>query len=416
MDRQIEQKKWPAKRILLLGGSAAVVVFLVVLGFSSREASFAIAANKVTYGDVSYADFQDMVSLQGTVEPLKTIQLDATEGGTVEEIFVEDGQMVEAKQPLLRLSNTALRLDYMNRETQIVEQINNLRSTRITLEQNKRQVQEQLVDITYQVKEKRREMDMNAALFGEGAISKNEFLTIEANLEYLEEKKALLTERLATDEKYRRSQLNRIDASIEMMERNLEAIRMNLENLVIKAPIAGQLNSFDHEIGQTRNPGVNMGRIDVLDAYLVSALVDQYYLNRIKEGQESTVTFGGTPFRVQVTKIFPTVVNSQFEVHLAFENGVMPSNIRRGQNVQLRLELSATKKALIVPRGSFSQTGNGKFVFVLDENNQAHRREVKLGSQNPEYIEIVEGLQEGERIITSSYSAFGDAEVIILTE
>lgn len=415
MDKVIEKKKWSIKRLGFIIGGPLLLILLVTWAFNSREASFKVDKAKLTYGKVKYADFQDMVSFQGTVEPVTTIQLDATEGGTVEEIFVDEGSMVEEGQALMRLSNTSLKLDFMNRETQIIEQINNLRSTRITLDQNKRQVQEQLIDLDYQLKEQNRKYTQDSTLYVDSVISTSDYLASEANSIYLKEKKLMLTDRLNTDEAYRKSQLSRIDNSVDMMERNLEAIRKNLENLVLKAPISGQLNSFDHEIGQTKNKGQNLGRIDRLDGYQISAQVDQYYLSRIKVGQEAKASFAGKTHSMQVKKIFPTVVNSQFEVHLAFADSVLPNNIRRGQNVQVRLELSATKKALLVQRGSFSQSNGGKYVFVV-EGEEAHKRTIRFGSQNPDVIEIVEGLTEGEEIITSSYNPFGDAEKIILTQ
>lgn len=415
MDTIIEKKKWTTKRIALFTGIPLFAASLLYLAINSRESSYKIQSNKVSFGTATYSDFQDFIAFQGTVEPLKTIQLDATEGGIIEEILVENGAMVEAGQTLLKLSNTSLRLDFMNRETQIVEQINNLRSTRITLDQNKRQVQEQLVDINYNLAEQQRQFQLDSALFTDSIISSNDFIASKTNLSYLKQKKALLTERFATDEQYRKSQLNRIDASVEMMERNLEAIRKNLENLEVKAIISGQLNSFDHEIGQTKNRGENLGRIDQLDHYIISAQVDQYYLNRIKLGQLAKADFSGTKYNMEVLKIFPTVVNSQFEIHLAFSDSSLPANIRRGQNIQVRLQLNATKKAVLLPRGSFSQSNQGKFVYVV-EGQTAYKRIVKLGSQNPDFIEVIEGISEGEKIITSSYSSFGEAEKIILTQ
>lgn len=414
MDKIIEKKKWPLRRIVVIGLGVVFFIVSVIFAIRSREVSFKINKHKLTYGEAIYGDFQDMISFQGSVEPIRTIQLDAIEGGMVEEIYVENGSMVKKGQPLMKLSNTSLRLDFMNRETQIVEQINNLRSTRITLDQNKRQVQEQLVDLNYNLQEQARQFKIDSNLYADSVISTNTYLASQANYQYLLKRKDLLSERLNTDEAYRKSQLTRIDASVEMMERNLEAIRKNLENLELKAPIDGQINSFDHEIGQTKTRGENLGRIDQLGAFQISALIDQYYLNRMKIGQSAKASFSGQSFAMEVSKIFPTIINSQFETHLTFRDSLLPPNIRRGQNIQLRLELSATKKTLMLPRGAFSQSNNGKYVYVLD-GERAHRREVKLGSQNPEYIEVIEGLVEGEKIITSNYQSFGEAETILLT-
>lgn len=415
MDRVLEKKDNRLKRGIIIICSIIILFFLTYIAVNSRENTFKIEKSKLSFTTVIYDDFQDMVTFQGGVEPIKTMQLDATEGGIVEEIFVEDGQMVKVGQALLRLSNTSLKLDFMNRETQIVEQINNLRSTRISLDQNKRQVQEQLLDLTYNLKEQKRQFGIDSSLFNDSVISVSAYLASQSNYNYLLEKKALMAERLDTDEAYRKSQLNRIDASVEMMERNLIAIRKNLENLIVKASIPGQLNSFDHEIGQTKARGENLGRIDVLDSYQISALVDQYYLNRLKIGQSAKANFGSKKYLMTVKKIFPTIVNSQFEVHLEFVDSVLPNNIRRGQNVQVRLELSATKKAKLVSRGGFSQSNQGQFVFVV-EGDIARKRKIKFGTQNPDFIEIIEGLEEGETIIKSSYNAFGEAEKIVLTE
>jgi len=274
-------------------------------------------------------------------------------------------------------------------------------------------VQEQLVEIDYQLTEHSRQWKIDSVLFADQVIATTEFEASKARLKYLRTRKALMTERLATDEAYRKSQLNNIDASVEMMERNLEAIRKNLENLVVKAPIEGQLNSFDHEIGQTKSRGENLGRIDVLDHYLVSARVDQYYLNRVQIGQLANTSISGKDYSMRISKILPTIVNNQFEVHLEFENE-KPAQIRRGQNVQVKLEISAKIKALMVERGAFYQSTGGKYVFVLNDENEATKREVILGSQNPNYIEVKEGLAEGERVITSSYNAFSEVERVIL--
>jgi len=415
MDKVIQRKKWNSRRLLLVIGLPILLIVLVILAMSSREKSFRAERSKLSFAEVEYRDFQDMISFRATLEPRVTIQLNSTEGGMVEELFAEDGMMVEKGQALLRVSNPSLRLDFMNRETQIVEQVNNLRSTRITLDQNKRQVQEQLIDLNYQLKEQIRQFAMDSSLFVEEVISTTDFKASEALLVYLQEKQALLNERLAVDEMYRQSQLGRIDVSVEMMERNLEAIRSNLENLVLKAPISGQLNSFDHEIGQMKLKGENLGRVDILDDYLLSAQVDQYHLNRMKVGHSATALFSGRAYSLVVKKIFSTVVNGQFEVQLSFVDQTLPPNIRRGQNVQVRLELSATKKALLLPRGAYSQSNGGKYVYVLS-GDDAERREVNFGNQNPEHIEILEGLAEGERIISSSYEQFGEAQKIVLTQ
>lgn len=389
------------------------LVALAFMAFSGSSSSYRTDVQRVTVSEVVAGDFQDMIAIQGMVEPIVSMLIDASEGGVVEEIFVEDGATVVKGDPLLRLSNASLSLDFMNRETQIVEQINNLRSTRISLDQTKRQVQEQMLDVDFQLKETERQWKIDSSLVGRGVISVDEFKSSTNDLHYLRERKKLLNERYTTDEKYRQSQLHNIDASVEMMERNLSAIKANLENLVVKAPTDGQLNSFDHEIGQTKSRGQNLGRIDRLDGYRVSAQVDQYYLNRLQVGQVARVNLSGQEFVLRIDKVLPTIVNNQFEIILTFQ-GDLPPTIRRGQNLPLKLELSAKTKSVMLKKGAFYQSTGGAYVFVLNPEGEAEKRHVTFGAQNPTYYQVLSGLASGEKVITSSYEAFGEAERIIL--
>lgn len=391
---------------ILLGG-------LYLIAFAGNGKGVRISESKITTSKVIYDDFQDIIAISGVIEPKETFLIDASEGGVVQEIFGEDGAMVTKGQPLIRLTNASMMLDFMNRETQIVEQINNLRSTRINLDQTKRQIEEQIVDIRYQLSEQQRQFAIDTNLYLDQVISNTEFRASQAQLHYLEKKMRLLEERHSTDEQYRLSQIHRIDASIELMERNLEAIKKNLENLTVKAPMNGQLNSFDHDIGQTKTRGENLGRIDASNGFRVSARVDQYYLNRVQVGQNAKVPIAGSIYDLTVNKVLPTISNNQFEILLTFNDSLLP-DIRRGQNVQVRLELSAKTQSLMVSKGGFYQSTAGKYVFVLEDNNKAVKRPVTLGAQNPKFIQVIDGLEEGETIITSSYSAFGDAEEILI--
>ncbi len=398
----------------MLGGSALLIALVWFVISSTGEKSFRIDRSRVSVDKVIYGDFQDIIAVNGVVEPIRTVQIAADEGGRVEEIFVEDGSFVQAGDPLMRLSNTAVSLDFMNRETQIIEQINNLRSTRITLDMNKRQIEEQVLDIRYQLLERERQFKIDSALYAQGAIAQTLFDESKNELDYLRGRQRLLTERLTTDEIYRLSQLGRIDQSIELMERNLDAIRINLENLIIKAPLTGQISQFDHEIGETKNRGQNLGRVDVMDAFLISAPIDQYYLNRVYADQKAVSDLSGTSYNTSIAKVFPAVEAGQFEVHLKFDSTRAPSNLRRGQNARVKLELSAKEQAVMIKRGGFFQSTGGKYVYVVDNDGRAVRREIQLGSQNPEYIKVLSGLEEGELVITSSSDDFGDTEIIYL--
>lgn len=415
MDQPIKRKRITLKRgILVLGTLSLLLVSWLVLS-SNSEKSLRVEASKLTIDPVMYSDYQEVVAINGMLEPVKTIQITAIEGGRVEEVFVEDGAEVALNQPIVRLSNASMQLDFMNRETQIIEQINNLRSTRITLDQNKRQVQEQLLEVEYLLKERKRQYSIDSTLYAEGAIAKSDYDESYNQLLFLNQRADLLRERKSTDEAYRQSQLQRIDNSIELMERNLRALRKTIDNLTIKAPMSGHISQFDHDIGESKARGETIGRVDVLDSFIVAAPVDQYYLNRVELGQLAIADIGGRSYPAKVSKIFPSVENGQFNIHLEFTDIDGYDNMRRGQNIRVKLELSAREKALLLKRGGFYHSSSGKFVYVLEDEDTARKREIKIGSQNPSYFQILDGLSEGEKVITSSYQSFGDAEVIKLT-
>ena len=415
MDKPIKKKRFTTKRIL----TALFVVGVLAISWLALNASakrtFNISSSKITIDEVIFDEFQEIVTVNGALEPVRTVQITASEGGRIEEIFIEDGVGVTRGQPILRLSNATMQLDFMNRETQIIEQINNLRSTRISLDQNKRQVQEQLLEVHYQLTEQKRLFSIDSVLFRDGAIARADFDESKNQLHYLKERLRLLEERKATDEAYRQSQLHRIDSSIELMERNLGAIRKALDNLTIKAPISGHISQFDHDIGESKNRGETLGRVDVLDSFLISAPVDQYYLNRVQIGQKAMADLGGREYQAVVSKIFPSVENGQFTVHLTFTGEHQVHNLRRGQNIRVSLELSAKERALMLKRGGFYQSSNGNYVFVVNDAGDAEKRTIQLGSQNPRYFKVLEGLNEGDKVITSSYATYGDAERIKIT-
>ncbi len=415
MDRQIEKKRFSPKKIFLAVGVLVLVLLFWLVLNASAERTYKVDRSKITIDEVIHDEFQEIVTVNGSLEPVRTVQITASVGGRIEEIFIEDGVEIEAGQPIMRLSNATMQLDFMNRETQIIEQINNLRSTRISLDQNKRQVQEQLLEVNYQLTEQYRLFGIDSVLHSEGAIARADYDESRNQLNYLMQRLSLLKERKVTDERYRQSQLQRIDSSIELMERNLNAIRKTLENLTIKAPISGHISQFDHEIGESKNRGEALGRVDVLDSFLISAPVDQYYLNRVHIGQKAIADLAGKEYETTVSKIFPSVENGQFTIHLSFKGEYQVDNLRRGQSARVKLELSAKESALLLKRGGFYQSSSGNYVYVLNREGQAEKRKIKLGSQNPRYFRVLEGLNEGEKVITSSYGNFGDAEIIKIT-
>lgn len=414
MDKQIERPTWTRKRIAYL--SIASVLGLLLLYFFITGASggvLKVEKARLTVGRVQEMPFEESIPITGAVQPIQSIFITANEGGNVEEIFVEDGAMVERGTPLLRLSNSNLMLDFMNRETQIIEQINNLRTTRLTIEQTKRSLSDQLIDMNYQLKEAQRQFRLDSSLNHSSAVAKTQFESSRNNIEYLRQKRDFTQRNIQREEQIQNSQLRQIDASIVLMERNLQAIRENLENLTVKAPIAGELTGFNHFLGQTKQRGENLGQIDVMSGFLVRCQVDEFYLARIVEGQKASFPFNGQTHFLTISKILPQVTNGQFVVEMTFD-GEIPASLTRGQTLQIRLSLSDKTNAVVVDRGGFYQSTGGKWVFVLDHNNTAVKRPVELGRQNSDYIEVLSGLEPGESIIINSYSNYGDAEKLEL--
>jgi HlyD family secretion protein len=410
MDRQIEKKKWTRTKLLKYFGISSVALFLVILmlnGTSSR--TYTLSRDRALIEPVVYGHFEDDIPVNGIVEPLTTVFITAPEGGNVEEIFVEDGDVVEEGQPLLRLSNASLMLDYMNRETQIIEQINNLRNTRLTMEQNQRMLNDQLLDVQYQKREAERRYLLDSGLYVDAVIAEQQWLDSRNNYFYLEDKEKLLIESIERESQNREWQLDRIDESIFRMERNLEAIRSNMENLTIKSPIRGQLTSFNAELGQAKSKGQNLGSINVMKGYKVSAMIDEFYLNRIHPGQEAVFNLRSRQLGLRVIKVIPEVLNNQFEVEMAFTDSIV-EGITRGQNLSIKLSLSAGTESLMLPKGGFYQSTGGDYVFVMVDDEIAEKRKVRLGRIGADYIEVLDGLEEGERVLINSYTTYGEAE------
>ena len=414
MDKIIEKKKWPAKRIAMLVIPILGLLLLAYLMFAgSGSNSLSVDASRLSIAEVKYGNFADDIPITGNVEPLKSIFLTANEGGNVEEIFVEDGSVVNKGTPLMRLANSNLMLDFMNRETQIIEQINNLRNTRLSIEQNKRSLNDQLIDVDYQLKEAERQYRMDSALYNEDVIPDNDFQATRNNIDYLRKKRDFTKKNIVREEAIQETQLQRIDRSIILMERNLDAIRRNLENLTIKAPIDGQLTGFNHYLGETKQRGEALGQVDVMSGFLVRCFIDEFYLHKVRTGQLGSFTFAGQNHSLEVTKVLPQVSNGQFQVEMDFTDSI-PPGIRRGQSLQIKLSLSGNTEALIVDRGGFYQSTGGKWAFVLTDENTAERRNIEMGRQSTDHVEILSGLEPGDRIITNSYINYGDAEILLL--
>lgn len=414
MDRRVEKKTWPPKRIALV---AAVVLFVALIAWALISQGggrrLNVEADRLTISTVERGTFQEYVSVTGNALPLRTIFLDAVVGGQVEEKFVEEGAVVTAGQPLLRLSNDQLTLQTLGNESQITEQINNIRNTRLALDQNELALRQQLTQLEYDLTRLRREFERNRELFERRVIAEQEFDQIRDEYEYTQRRLDLTRQSYRQDSLARVAQLDQMDGQLARLQQNLTLVQQTTDNLVVRAPIAGQLTALDAEIGASKPAGSRLGQIDDLDGVKVRVPIDEHYIARVAPGQTGQTTVAGRNYALEVVKVFPEVVNGRFEVDMEF-TGETP-DVRRGQSLRIRLELGDSTEALLLPRGGFFTTTGGNWVYVLEEDgDEAVRRPIRLGRQNPQFFEVAEGLQPGDRVVTSGYDTFGDADRLVL--
>lgn len=416
MDRKIEKKRFPPKRVAGFASLALlVVIFVYVYSNSGGESRLNIDADRITVSAVSYGPFQEYVPINGTVVPIQTLYLDAIEGGRIDRILVEGGSMVNEGDTLLVLSNSNLQLDVFNREAQILEQINNLQNRQLSLQQERLRLREMMVEMRYNLQRAERQFEQNRELRGRNMVSEEEFRQAQENFLSTRERMGIVRETFMIDSVQTENQLRFINSSLDRMQTNLAMVQKSMDYLVLTAPISGQLTSLNAEIGESKTRGQRMGQIDVLDGYKVRVAIDEHYIARITLGQKGEFDFAGRSYSLEITKIYPEVNDGRFEVDMEFVDEMAPEGIRRGQTVRLRLELSDLTDAVLLARGGFFQTSGGNWVYVLDDDGQtAFRREVRLGRQNPQYYEVVSGLQPGEQVITSSYEPFGENERLVL--
>ena len=415
MDRKIEKKLWTPRRIVYTSGSSFLLVLIlysfIVTGGGSR---LNVETDKITISTVAKGPFIEYTPVNGTILPLETFFLDAIEGGRVEKRFVEAGTFVKKGDPIVKLANTALQQQVMYNEALSYQQINDAQNRRLSLEQNTIAIKTQLADAEYQTDRSRLTFATDSALFSKHLISDQEFL--QAKYEYVSwlRKRILARENYQQDSLMRVTQLVQIEGSVDRLQANLEMTKKSLDNLIVRAPITGQLTSLNAEIGESKSQGQRLGQVDVLNNFKVRAAIDEFYIARINAGQEGDFDLTGTTYRLKITKVYPEVKDGRFEVDMEFE-GVVPPGIRRGQTLQVRLELGDLSEALLVPRGGFYQKTGGQWVYVLDKSGDfAVKRNIKLGRQNPQMFEVLEGLQPGDQVITSSYDNFGDIDKLVL--
>jgi len=413
MDRSIDPRPARRKRMLALGGMGGLLLLGAVLwGSSLGTRRVRLEAAKLTLGTVERGLFKEFIPVTGTVQPIQTVFLDALEGGTVKHRFVEDGTHVKAGTPVIELSNPQLHMDAINREAQLLDQQNNLRNTRLAMDQQTTRLRDELLNLDKDLKRLERDQRVDDRLVKDSLLARNTYMANRENLEYMREKRKLVATNVRSDSLFRQSQLGSITSNLALIDQNLAFLRDNLQNLVIKAPIDGQLSGLNVELGQTKQRGERIAQIDVLESFKVRARIPEHYVSRVGPGLQGTFTHAGREHTIEVFKIYPEVSNGEFDVDLRFV-GEKPE-VRRGQTFQVRLQLSEDMEAVMLPRGPFFQDTGGQWVYVLDAEGTATKRDVKLGRQNPDMYEVLEGLQPGDHVVTSRYSAFNNADELII--
>ena len=410
MDKVIKKKRFSKKNVLMLAGILAVVC-LAGYGYSlSLNKVYKADADKVTISKVAYGDFEDVVLLNATVVPLTSVIVSSSEGGTVAEIFTENGASVTKGTPLLRIANPNALSAYTSSETSIIEQINQLRKLRLDLEQNQRVMKQDMMVIENSLRTASRKYRIDSTLFQKRVITKEEFNTSSQDYEYYKDRRAILKQAMDQESQSRKMQLSQIDFSIGRMDESLESIRQNIENMTIKAPVSGRLSSYDPVIGKSYGANEMLGKIDVMQGYKLQAGVDEYYINRVKEGQRANCEINGKNYQLLVRKVIPEVTSGQFQIELIFD-GKSADELRRGLSLQTKLTLSDNSKSLMLSQGQFFQSTGGNWVYVV-KDGEARKRNIKVGRKNYLYYEIMEGLQKDEQVITSSYDQYNQYDII----
>lgn len=407
MDKVIPRKNRKFRYLTIAIGVFLVLAVIMFFSFNSKR-SLNVKADEISVQKVEKAFFEDFVVFQAKVEPLNVMLVNVTEGGSVKEIFVENGATVTKGQSLARLYNPNTELNYLTQETAIIEQINNLNTGKLNIRNQELNLTKDFVLIDHDYNDAKRLYDVNAKLFAKDVISKNDWNTFKESLRFQEERRKTIQQSIQKEKQTNQIQIAQINRSIQTMEKSLDILRNNKKNFLITAPESGRLTSFEPVLGKTFQAGESIGKIDSKQGYKLSANVDEFYLEKIREGLKGQVEFKGKTLEVIVTKVIPEVKSGHFIVELAF---VSKENIalQDGLSFGVKLILSERNKILVVQKGSFNQETAGKWIFVV-KGNKAVRRNIKLGRENPSYYEVLEGLKEGESVVTSSYTDYKDIE------
>ena len=417
MDKIIEKKTgWRVaftKKALPWWLGALLLVFVIYLIARPNNKTLRVDKDTVTISSAVKGEFNDYIRISGRVQPMTTIQLSPQEGGIVEKILIEEGSPVKAGDAILILNNDNLDLQILNSEAELAEKENILRNTQIQMEQQKLDVRQNVLEYGTNVERLRRAYEQQKALYEDKLIAKEEYLKAEEDYQLALQKYNLMTERSRQDSLYRGTQIDRMEESLENMQLNMSMIRRRKSNLIVKAPIDGELGLLDVVLGQSIASGTKIGQINSVGTYKVEAQIDEHYIDRVVDGLEATFERQGETYSTVIRKVYPEVRDGKFKADFKFE-GEQPDNIRSGQTYYLNLQLGQPEEAVIIPRGTFYQKTGGKWIYVVNkEGTKAVKREIRIGRQNPQYYEVLEGLEPGEKVITSGYDTYGDSDVLV---
>jgi HlyD family secretion protein len=417
MDKIIEKKTgWRVaftKKALPWWLGALLAAFIIYLIARPNNKTLRVDKDTVTISTAVKGEFNDYIRISGRVQPMTTIQLSPQEGGIVEQILIEEGSRVKAGDPILLLNNDNLDLQILNSEAELAEKENILRNTQIQMEQQKLDVRQNVLEYGTQVDRLKRAYEQQKALYEDKLIAKEDYLKAEEDYRLALQKYDLIRERSKQDSLYRGTQIDRMEESLENMQLNMQMIRKRKSNLIVRAPIDGELGLLDVVLGQSIASGTKIGQINSVGTYKVEAQIDEHYIDRVVDGLEATFERQGDTYSTIIRKVYPEVRDGKFKADFKFD-GEQPDNIRSGQTYYLNLQLGQPEEAVIIPRGTFYQKTGGKWIYVVNKDgNKAVKREIRIGRQNPQYYEVLEGLEPGEKVITSGYDNYGDSDVLV---
>ena len=417
MDKIIEKKTgWRVaftRKALPYWLGALLLAFIVYLIARPNNKTLRVDKDSITVSSAVKGEFNDYIRISGRVQPMTTIHLSPQEGGIVEKILIEEGSKVRAGDPILVLNNDNLDLQILNSEAELAEKENILRNTQIQMEQQKLDVRQNVLEYGTNVERLRRAYEQQKALYEDKLIAKEEYLKAEEDYKLARQKYELMTERSEQDSLYRSTQIDRMEESLDNMQLNMQMIRKRKSNLIVKAPIDGELGLLDVVLGQSIASGTKIGQINSVGTYKVEAQIDEHYIDRVVAGLEATFERQGETYSTVIRKVYPEVRDGKFKADFKFD-GEQPDNIRAGQTYYLNLQLGQPEEAVIIPRGTFYQKTGGKWIYVVNkEGTKAVKREIRIGRQNPQYYEVLEGLEPGEKVITSGYETYGDSDVLV---